>query len=113
MLNYLLNSGYYNNHPMNVIETENGMEIELRATGLKKEDVSVKYENGILEINGETKDDDKLYSRQEFRGDRYLGTKIELPYEIDPEKIEASLDLGILKIKLIKDQSSSKLIEIK
>ena len=114
MLNYLLNSGYYNNHPMNVTETEDGLEIELRAVGLKKEDVSVKLENGILEINSKNEnEEEKNYTRQEFRGDRFLGTRLEMPYEIDPEHIEATLELGILKLRLKKDQTKSKMIEVK
>ena len=115
MLDYFINSGYYSNHPMNVYEDQENLYIELRAVGVKKENLSVKFENGILEINTtQEKDEEKpKYIRQEFREDRYLGTKLEIPYEIDSEKIEAILKFGILKIKLPKDQTSSKMIEVK
>ena len=114
MLDYFINSGYYNNHPMNVYEDQDNLYLELRATGVKKEDVSVKFENGILEINTTEENTEKpKYIRQEFRGDRYLGTKFEIPGEINSDGIEANLDSGILKIKLPKDKSSSKLIEVK
>ena len=112
LMNYFFEN-YCNNHPMNIYEDEDGNTyLEFRAVGLEKEDIEINYESGILEIKSkEKKSDTTKYLRQEFQGDRF-NTRLELPADTDSEKIEAVIEKGILRIKLGKDKSKNKKIEI-
>ena len=101
------------NHPMNVKETEDSWIIMFRATGLKKEDIKVSYDpSGVLVINSGDEKFDNLV-RQEFRPDRFIDTRVQMPSGIDEKDIEAKVENGILEIRVGKDKDSGRFIEVK
>ena len=78
-------------------EIENGYELAVELPGYKKEDIKLDYDKGYLTITAKKEDTEREYLRKEiYNGEAsrtfYLGDKI------DPEKISAKLDLGILTI---------------
>ncbi len=75
--------------------------------------------DGTLEIKGEQKNEheekDKGYVRREYSSSSYFRSYI-LPEMIDEDKIEATLDKGILKLILLKikeEKKEKKKIEVK
>jgi HSP20 family molecular chaperone IbpA len=105
---------YNNNHPMNVKEDSEGWTIEMRATGLTKEDITLTFEpENILVIKsaGE-KEKETDYVRHEFWKDRFNDTKIMLPAGAHQEGITARVVSGILEIRVQKDKTSSKQITV-
>jgi len=70
--------------PYKIEEIDGQYHIEAYLTGIKKEDVSIKYEQpNNITIRTKDRDDIEIY----------------LPRTIDSDKSEATLDLGVLKIQ--------------
>lgn len=109
---------------INVLENEQGYELELAAPGMTKEDFKVTLdENGDLVINMEKKvenNEEKKrghYLRREFSYSKYQQTML-LPDDADREKINAQVENGVLKVnipKIVKAHvdEAHKIIEIK
>jgi HSP20 family protein len=89
--------------------TEDGDKLTLTAEipGVKKEDVKISLNNGILTIEGEKKQTKEEKTDSTYRSERYYGKftrSFNLTSEIDAEKIKADYDSGILKITLPKSE---------
>lgn len=89
----------------NIIEKQNGFELEIAAPGLAKHDFKINLENSVLTISSEMEDEKreegKHYTRKEF----YYGSfsrSFTLPKSVDPDKIKADYVNGILRIDLPK-----------
>lgn len=89
----------------NIIEKENGYEIELAAPGMKKDDFKLEIENKLLSIIYEKKEDDKQeeaeYLQQEFHMDEFTRS-FTIPETADAENIKARYDNGILYVSIPK-----------
>jgi len=88
---------------VNLYEKDDEIEIAVLAPGQKVNDINIELKDNRLLIEADKKDDhvDNNYIRTE----RTFGTfrkYIDLPYRVDPEKINASIKDGILTIKLVK-----------
>ena len=115
----MLFNNFYNdvaeNHPMNVKESDGEWEIEFRAAGLTKEDVSIEYkgENILLIKAGDrTKEKAEGYSRHEFWRD-WFDTRLQLPSGVDIDGISAKVENGILTITVPKNKEGQRKIEVK
>ena len=93
---------------INVLENEQGYELELAAPGMTKEDFKVTLdENGDLVINMEKKvenNEEKKrghYLRREFSYSKYQQTML-LPDDADREAINAKVENGVLKVNIPK-----------
>jgi len=89
--------------------TEDGDKLTLSAElpGVKKEDVKISLNNGILTIEGEKKQAKEEKAENSYRSERYYGKftrSFNLTSEIDADKIKADYDSGILKITLPKSE---------
>jgi len=89
--------------------TEDGDKLTLAAEmpGVKKEDVKISLNNGILTIEGEKKQAKEEKAENSYRSERYYGKftrSFNLTSEIDAEKIKADYDSGILTITLPKSE---------
>ena len=109
---------------INVLEDENGYELELAAPGMTKEDFKVQLnDDGNLVIEMEKKQDEKQekrhghYLRREFSYSKFQQTML-LPEDADKEKISAQVEHGVLnvnipKIQKVKVDESKRVIEVK
>jgi len=98
------------------IENEKEFQVELALAGVKKEDISMNVENGILSIKAERKSSEqKFNTKQTFYG-KYEKS-FTLPESVDEEKIQAAFENGMLKLSIPKlvEQKKEKVkqIEIK
>jgi len=83
---------------------ERGDRILLKAElpGIEKKDIKIEIKDNALYLAGERKSDEKKdvsYHRRE----RIFGTfrrQIALPYKVEPEKILAKLEEGVLTIEI-------------
>ncbi len=105
---------------VNIIEDDKGVEIDLAAPGLKKDDFEIKIEDNILTVSVH-KDEEKLeeganYIKKEF-GYESFQRSFTLPDNIfDTEKVEAKYKDGVLKIyipKLEEQQKKIKKVSVK
>ena len=110
-------SAYY--PPVNIYENEKGFSIELKIPGVKKEEVSIQMEKGLLTISFQQVEnkDDKLEKliKKEFAIKNFKRT-FSLDEKINSEAIDAKMENGILTLSLPLKESSNapkKLINIK
>lgn len=90
---------------IDVRETEKEFVIEAELPGIEEKDVSLTLTNGVLTLKGE-----KRSERDEEKDDYHLSERsygsfqrsFEVSEAIDPEKVKASFDKGVLKVTLPK-----------
>lgn len=108
---------------INVLENEDGYELELAAPGMKKEDFMVNIDDqGDLVIKMEKKAENKQekkghYLRREFNYTKFQQTML-LPDDANKEEISAKVENGVLsvsipKIKKVEIPETKKVIEVK
>lgn len=91
--------------------------VKAELPGVKKEDIDISVTGGVLTIKGERKveeevKDEDYYCCKRFRGTFYRA--IQLPTDVETEKIEANYADGILEITLPKvSEVKPKKIEVK
>jgi HSP20 family protein len=88
-------------------ETEKGYELELALPGVKPEDINIDFQEGRLTITGER----KLEKKEEGRRYHMLETQygsfsrtFYLPDKVNPDKITAQFDNGLLLVNVPKDE---------
>lgn len=97
--------------PVNVGSTPDSVEVVAFVPGIKKDEIEVTIDNGILAIGGERRRPQKEAS-SEIRGyaqERFAGRfrrAIELPPGVDPTKATARYENGCLMISIGKLETS-------
>lgn len=90
---------------VDIHETPEHFEIKAELPGVKKEDVALTLEAGVLTITGERKSEMENKEAKAHRIERFFG-KFErvftLPDTIDPDKIDAVFMDGVLTVKIAK-----------
>ena len=92
--------------PVDISENEAEYVIAAELPGLKKEDVKVTMENGMLTLMGERKEDASL---RYHRVERCYGTfsrSFALPNDGDASKIRAEFKDGVLIIRVAKSEAA-------
>lgn len=111
---------------INVFEDEKNLVIEAEIPGMEKKDVKVTLHNDVLTISGERKRETKtekarlngaVEQENYFHLESCYGSfnrSINLPVEVDSERVEASFKNGLLKIQLpkVNPKDISKTIDI-
>ncbi len=90
---------------VDVYEDEHNLVLKLEIPGMNEEDISVSVENNTLTVSGERKLEKEEKEENFHRIERRYGSftrSFRLPNTVDPEKVEAGYDKGILKITLAK-----------
>ena len=102
---------------VDIAETDNSFVIKAEIPEVKKEDVKVTVDNGVLTIRGERKQENEEKGRKCHRIERYYGSftrSFTLPDNVDEAKIEASFRDGMLNLQIPKTEAAkSKAIEVK
>jgi HSP20 family protein len=99
----------YGAYPLfDLAEYENESTLIAELPGVQKEDIKISIDNGYLSISGERKAFDmpeqSSWIRNEIRTGKF-NRSIELPHEVDSNKITAELKNGILRISLPKAET--------
>jgi HSP20 family protein len=101
---------------VDITEDDKEYIIKTELPEVKKEDVKVSVENGLLTIVGERKfekEENKKYHRVERAYGRFLRSFV-LPEGVDRDKVNAEFRDGLLKVHLAKsEQTKPKQIEVK
>lgn len=104
---------------IDIYELENSLVVEVEAPGLKKENLKLTLEDNILTIEGEKKSAEPKGLVRIFRSERAFGNfkrSFTLPVDVDPDKVNAKFENGILTITLQKLEAKNvneKTIELK
>jgi HSP20 family protein len=91
---------------VDVCETESGYEFEVALPGLNENDVNVDFQEGRLTISGERKFEKEEKQQKYHMLETHYGSfnrTFHLPDNVNPDKIEAQFEDGLLKITVPKD----------
>ncbi|OQY27345.1 MAG: heat-shock protein [Candidatus Cloacimonetes bacterium 4572_55] len=100
---------------VDIDETDDAFLVKAELPGVKKNDVNVNIENGVLTIRGEkkTETEDKKRHRVECAYGSFVRS-FSLPQAIKAEKVEAEYKNGILNLTIPKsEEAKPKQIEVK
>ena len=93
--------------PVDVFEDTDDIKLVAELPGIKSEDVKISLENNTLTLRGEKKQVAEEKTERVHRYERSYGRferVFTLPSTVDPERIEASFDNGILTVVLPKSE---------
>ena len=85
--------------------------VKAELPGMKKEDINVDLNDGVLRITGEKKREEKVEKKDYYRLERAVGSferRISLPSGIEAEKTKASFKDGVLEIQIPKTEEAKK-----
>lgn len=101
---------------VDVSETEGEYQIKAEIPDVKKEDVKVTVEDGVLTIQGERKHEKEEKGKKYHRVERSYGSFIRsftLPDLVDEERVKAEFKDGVLNLQLPKSEKTKpKAIEV-
>lgn len=102
---------------VDVAEDEHSFSILAELPGVKKEDVKITFENGILTLSGERKpyeipnDSRVLMNEMRVRG---FERSFEFGFDVQSDKISAEMSNGLLRISIPKsEQAKARTISVK
>ena len=102
---------------VDVSETEGEYQIKAEIPDVKKEDVKVTLEDGVLTIQGQRKQEKEETGKKYHRVERSYGSFVRsftLPDLVDEEKVKAEFKDGVLNLQLPKSEKAKpKAIEVK
>lgn len=103
--------GGFFNPDVDVAETDKEIRISVDLPGVDQKDVDVSLEDDLLVIRGE-KHDERTEDRGDYKmSERSFGSfqrALRLPVRIDPEKIRANFDKGVLKVMVPKEDGAGR-----
>jgi HSP20 family protein len=91
--------------PVDVYEDEHNISLKLEVPGVDQKDLDIRLENNTLSVRGERKLEREEKQENFHRIERRYGSFVrtfQLPTTVDPEKVNANYDNGVLKITLAK-----------
>lgn len=104
---------------LDMTDKEDRIEISAELPGVAREDVKVEASDGGLVIRGEKKSEHEEKGENAYVLERSYGSfmrRVPLPFDPDPDRIEAAFRDGVLKITVPKPEEAKrepKAIEIK
>jgi HSP20 family protein len=91
--------------PTDVSEDSNSLQISMELPGVNAEDVKLSLESNVLTIRGEKRQQSEETNERVHRYERSYGSferTFVLPNTVDPEKIEAHYENGVLHVSIPK-----------
>lgn len=93
---------------MDLVEQDTEILVRIDLPGLDRDDVSVDVRDGVLTVSGERSSDERSERDGYVRVERAVGRfqrQIQLPEGVDPQKIKASFDRGVLELRIPKPKA--------
>jgi HSP20 family protein len=97
---------------IDVYEKQNKLIVKSTIAGVKTEDIDISINNDMLTIRGKREETEKIEDGQYLYRECYWGAfsrSVILPVEVQADKIDASLENGVLTIILPKAKSSKQI----
>ncbi len=94
---------------LDVHEDKDNYLVSLELPGLKKEEIDISLQGGVLTVSGERKRESENRDSDTFRSERYFGKfqrSVTLPAVVDSAKVKATYKDGILSVKLPKAEEA-------
>ena len=90
---------------VDISETDDDLVISAEIPGMKKKDLNVSIEKGVLTLKGERKHEEEEKEKNYHRMERSHGSfqrSFRIPPSVDTNKVHASYKDGVLKVTLTK-----------
>lgn len=101
---------------VDISETEGEFVVKAEIPEVKKEDLHVTVDNGVITLKGERKQEKEEKGKKFHRIERYYGSfcrSFTLPENVDESKVTAAFKDGVLTVELPKSgESKPKAIEV-
>ena len=101
---------------IDISEGRKDITVKAEIPGIEAKDFDISIDGRLLTIKGEKKQEQREEEETYYRVERsygYFNRTIQLPAEVNPDKVDATYKRGILKIKLRKSkENESKRIKI-
>jgi HSP20 family protein len=94
---------------VDVTEDDKAFNVTVELPGMDEKDVAVAVADRVLTIRGEKKEEKEKKDKDVYRSERAYGSfrrMMELPADVDAEKIDASFKKGVLTIALPKSKEA-------
>lgn len=102
---------------VDIAETDAAYVIKAEIPGVRKEDVKITVDNGILTISGERKEEKEEKDKKFHRVERIYGSfsrSFTLPDNVDESKIDAEFKDGVLTLTIPKtEKAKPRAVEVK
>ncbi len=92
---------------MDLVETNDDFVLRADLPGLSEDDVNIELEDSVLTISGQRKAEHEERKEGYYRVERASGTfsrSLTLPEGVDPEKVSARFDRGVLEVRIPKPE---------
>lgn len=99
---------------VDVADTATNYEITAELPGLDEKDIELKFSDGTLTIRGEKKEEKEEKRKDYYLSERHYGSfqrSFAVPDGVDPEKIEATFQNGVLTVTLPKTAEAQKRVK--
>lgn len=94
---------------IDVKENGNNYTVSAEIPGVRKEDIHVTIEGGMVMVRADVKQEDAHQDDKQLRNERYYGSVsrgIQLPQDVDQAQAKAKYDNGVLTLTLPKKQGN-------
>jgi len=94
--------------PVDLVEKEDRVEVRAEIPGMEEKDLEVSVQGGYLTLKGEKKEEKEEKEADYHRVERRYGAfcrSVELPEYVDPDKVTAKYEKGVLTVSLGKKES--------
>jgi HSP20 family protein len=92
---------------MDVSETDRDVRIQAELPGVSENDIEVALDDDVLTIRAEKKQERKEEREGVHFSERSFGTfqrSLRLPFQVDPDQVQASFENGVLRVSVPKTQ---------
>lgn len=96
---------------VDLYEGKDELVAKVELPGIGKDDIQVNITDHHLTIEGEKKKDEEIKKENYYRSERSYGSfsrSVELPTEVQVEKVKASFKDGVLEVRLPKTEEAKK-----
>jgi HSP20 family protein len=96
---------------LDVAETKNDVVVKAEVPGMDPKDIDISLSNGVLTIKGQKKQEREEKEENYHLIERSYGSftrSVQLPGEVQSDKISASYKNGVLKVTLPKSEETKK-----
>jgi len=97
------------NPALDVYEDKDNLFVKVELPGLKKEQIDISLHDGILNISGERKSEEKHEEAEVYRAERFYGRfqrSVTLPTPVAADKVKAQYQNGVLTVTLPKTEEA-------
>jgi len=94
-----------------VYEEKDDVVVKAELPGMRKEDLEVNISDNLLTIKGEKKKEEEVKEKGYYYSERSYGSfirTIEIPKDIQPDKIQATFKDGVLEVRLPKTEEAKR-----